>query len=296
MNDSPQQDSGLPSKKNNSELASDDSEDDLDHEDRGTKSPSGQNHSNSSLATVAESAIEKLVGLAVIVPGAMISDDHQGVNDESQDDVQTEVFLDSDGHANYNTTCLSSPLGPEPCLVSEYSPTLSASRSVPPNNTEALDKTANVNNESIHPVTTTPSSPSSPFSSSARPTVATSEATSTSSATDASASKPCDIDASKDMLTEGQAFAYVGLCLVTANTLFQALEGKETAHAKESLESFVSKLINRLYKHLEIDANSKFSVVAHLMFDNRIFADPSSPVNWPITLYCNSFMVHGLSR
>ncbi|KAI8603080.1 hypothetical protein EDD21DRAFT_302797 [Dissophora ornata] len=73
-------------------------------------------------------------------------------------------------------------------------------------------------------------------------------------------SRPCDIDASKDMLTEGQAFAYVGLCLVTANTLFQALEGTETAHAKESLESFVSKLINRLYRHLDIDANTQRTI------------------------------------
>lgn len=254
MNDSPRQDSGLPSKKKNSELASDDSEDDLDHEDKGTKPPSGQHHSNSSLATVAGSTIEKPVRLAMILPGAMTSDDRQGMNDESQDDVKTEVFLDSDGHGDNNANCSSSPPGPEPCLVSEYSSTLSASRSVPPNNTEALDKTANVNNESIHPVPTTPSSPSSPT----RLTLSTSEVISASSATDASASKPCDIDASKDMLTEGQAFAYVGLCLVTANTLFQALEGTETAHAKESLESFVSKLINRLYKHLEIDANSKF--------------------------------------
>ncbi|KAF8985095.1 hypothetical protein BGZ52_011525, partial [Haplosporangium bisporale] len=183
MNGTPQQDSGLPSKKNNSELASDDSEDDLDHEDRKMKPLSGQHHSNSSLATVQESAIEKPVRLAMILPGAVISDGRQGVNDESQGDVKTEVFMDRDG------------LG---------------------------DNNAN--------------------------------------STDASASKPCDIDASKDMLTEGQAFAYVGLCLVTANTLFQALEGKETAHAKESLESFVSKLINRLYKHLEIDANTQRTI------------------------------------
>ncbi|KFH61842.1 hypothetical protein MVEG_12350 [Podila verticillata NRRL 6337] len=256
MNDTPQQDSGLPSKKNNSELASDDSEDDLDHEDRKMKPLSGQHHSNSSLATVAESAIEKPVRLAMILPGAVISDGRQGVNDESQGDVKTEVFMDRDGHGDNNANCSSSPLGPEPCLVLEYSSTLSASRSVSPNNTEALDKTANINNESIHPVPTTPSSPSSPT----RPTLSTSEVISASSATDASASKPCDIDASKDMLTEGQAFAYVGLCLVTANTLFQALEGKETAHAKESLESFVSKLINRLYKHLEIDANTQRTI------------------------------------
>ncbi|KAG0029468.1 hypothetical protein BGZ81_003766 [Podila clonocystis] len=259
MNDSPQQDSGLPSEKKNSELAHDDSEDDLNDEDKGTKPPSGQHHSNSSLATVAESAIEKIVGLAINVPDAVVSDDRQGgiANKGSQDDGKTEVYLETDGHSCSNATSFSSaPLGPESCLDSECSSTLSALRSVPPNNTE-LDNPTNINNESIHSLPTTPTTTTS--SSSMHPTVSTS-ATSTSSTVDTSASKPCDIDASKDMLTEGQAFAYVGLCLVTANTLFQALEGKETAHAKESLESFVSKLINRLYKHLEVDANTQRTI------------------------------------
>ncbi|KAF9936934.1 hypothetical protein BGZ65_001938 [Modicella reniformis] len=80
------------------------------------------------------------------------------------------------------------------------------------------------------------------------------------SSTTTTTTRPCDINASKDILTEGQAFAYVGLCLVTANTLFQALEGNESAHAKESLESFVSKLINRLYRHLDIDANTQRTI------------------------------------
>ncbi|KAF9408477.1 hypothetical protein BGZ94_002289 [Podila epigama] len=83
-------------------------------------------------------------------------------------------------------------------------------------------------------------------------------ATTTPSSTEST--RNCDIDASKDILTEGQAFAYVGLCLVTANSLFQALEGKESAHAKESLESFVSKLINRLYRHLEIDTDTQRTI------------------------------------
>ncbi|KAI1316629.1 hypothetical protein EDD11_009664 [Mortierella claussenii] len=87
-----------------------------------------------------------------------------------------------------------------------------------------------------------------------------STSTTASSGTEPSSSRPCDIDASKDMLTKGQAFAYVGLCLVTANALFVALEGTETAHAKESLESFVSKLINRLYRHLDIDATTQRTI------------------------------------
>ncbi|KAK3824314.1 MAG: hypothetical protein J3R72DRAFT_374713 [Linnemannia gamsii] len=88
--------------------------------------------------------------------------------------------------------------------------------------------------------------PSSPSIASSASSINSAETTSSESQT---------IGASKDMLTEGQAFAYVGLCLVTSNALFQALEGTENAHAKQSLESFVSKLINRLYKHLDIDAN-----------------------------------------
>ncbi|KAG0093137.1 hypothetical protein BGZ92_007378 [Podila epicladia] len=266
MNGSSQHDNGLPSKKKNSELAGDDSEDDLNDEDKETKPSSGQRHSNSSLATVAESATEKQVGLSTIVPVALISDNHQEgmTNNGSQYDDKAEVYLDTVGHGTSNSTGSSSaPLGSESCLDSECSSTLSASRSVPPNNTEALDKPTNINNESIHSLPTTPTTPPASLSTLVHPTISTSAATSTSSTTDTPASKPCDIDASKDMLTEGQAFAYVGLCLVTANTLFQALEGKETAHAKESLESFVSKLINRLYKHLEIDANSKLSFIAH---------------------------------
>ncbi|KAF8958998.1 hypothetical protein BGZ46_001856, partial [Entomortierella lignicola] len=73
-------------------------------------------------------------------------------------------------------------------------------------------------------------------------------------------SRSNDIDTSKDILTKGQAFAYVGLCLVTANTFFQALDGTETSHAKESFESFVSKLINRLSKHLEIDSDTQRTI------------------------------------
>ncbi|KAF9107833.1 hypothetical protein BGX29_004672 [Mortierella sp. GBA35] len=88
----------------------------------------------------------------------------------------------------------------------------------------------------------------------------TSTASSASSITSAESSEQQTIGASKDILTEGQAFAYVGLCLVTSNTLFQALEGNETAHAKQSLESFVSKLINRLYKHLDIDSNTQRTI------------------------------------
>ncbi|KAK3807430.1 MAG: hypothetical protein JOS17DRAFT_692206 [Linnemannia elongata] len=90
---------------------------------------------------------------------------------------------------------------------------------------------------------------------------ATSSSASSIISTDSTSSSDTQtIGASKDILTEGQAFAYVGLCLVTSNTLFQALEGTETAHAKQSLESFVSKLINRLYKHLDIDANTQRTI------------------------------------
>ncbi|KAF9971014.1 hypothetical protein BGZ73_006108 [Actinomortierella ambigua] len=104
-------------------------------------------------------------------------------------------------------------------------------------------------------LTTPPMSPSS----SARPSYRPS-----SSVPSPDGSKTNDIDTSRDMLTKGQAFAYVGLVLVTANTFFQALnsvpESPESARAKESLESFISKLIYSLSKHMDIDADTQKTI------------------------------------
>ncbi|KAG0228634.1 hypothetical protein BGW41_003375 [Actinomortierella wolfii] len=100
-------------------------------------------------------------------------------------------------------------------------------------------------------------------SDSTSPSITPSQRPSTSSSSP-DGSKTNDIDTSRDMLTRGQAFAYVGLVLVTANTFFQALDSvpdsPESARAKESLESFISKLIYSLSKHMDIDADTQRTI------------------------------------
>ncbi|KAF9288099.1 hypothetical protein BGZ68_000787 [Mortierella alpina] len=182
----------------------------------------GNGNSSSSQATVAESTMSKLVGLAMAVPNAFISPEDEE-REHSQQPCQSEVYLEDTG--NEAGLPRERSEGPVPLSNSDH------------------------DNESNCTSSSSSSSAGSTTTASSAPTISTELA-----------SRPCDIDASKDILTEGQAFAYVGLCLVTANTLFQALEGTETAHAKESLESFVSKLINRLYRHLDIDASTQRTI------------------------------------
>ncbi|CAO3566819.1 unnamed protein product [Mortierella alpina] len=179
-------------------------------------------NSSSSQATVAESTMSKNVGLAVVVPNAFIPSE-----DEERERAQ------------------------RPCQAQVNAKDTSTEAGLPRERSEGPVPLSNRDHDNESSCT------SSSSSSSAASTTAASTASTVSTEP---ASRPCDIDASKDILTEGQAFAYVGLCLVTANTLFQALEGTETAHAKESLESFVSKLINRLYRHLDIDATTQRTI------------------------------------
>ncbi|KAG0377992.1 hypothetical protein BGX24_005006 [Mortierella sp. AD032] len=146
MDNSPRQD--LKAVAKNSELAGDDDdEDDEDDNETTTQTALPQkSNSNSSLATVAESAMEKLVGIAMMVPDALITTNS---NQNEQDDCQRLELGESEVYLEDNE--------------------------------------------------------------------------------------------SKDHATS-------------------ALEGTENAHAKQSLESFVSKLINRLYKHLDIDANTQRTI------------------------------------
>ncbi|KAF9162734.1 hypothetical protein DFQ26_003280 [Actinomortierella ambigua] len=154
--------------------------------------------------------------------------------------VNSELAGDSDDDEDMHTG--KSKTRSEPSLAKATGiPTSTADRSPPTTTTKSL--------------TTTP--PMSPSSSrlSYRPS------TSAHSPDDSRAN---DIDTSRDMLTKGQAFAYVGLVLVTANTFFQALnsvpESPESARAKESLESFISKLIYSLSKHMDIDADTQKTI------------------------------------
>ncbi|KAF9917076.1 hypothetical protein BX616_002014 [Lobosporangium transversale] len=236
MNNSPKQHS---TSSKNSELIGDD-DDDFDMEEHGhdhTTIRGADNStfkkSNESLATVAESTIEKIVGMAMAVPDALLSPNEQEM--DPHEVIETEVFLDDNYGGNGDLRVTSS---------------------------DASDASSNV----ITSTLTSSSSSSSELSSSSSELSSTSTSVSSSSLSssstlaDSSSRRPSEIGTSKDILTEGQAFAYVGLCLVTANTLFLALEGTEAAHAKESLESFVSKLIYRLYKHLDIDADTQRTI------------------------------------
>ncbi|KAF9931333.1 hypothetical protein BGZ67_005378 [Mortierella alpina] len=209
----------------NSELLDDE---DGDEEDEGgfddiahEMESCGNGNSSRSQATVAESTMSKPVGLAM-VPNAFISTE----DEESGRDLQ-------------------------PCQTGIYLEDTSTEAGLPRERSEGPVPLSNRDHDNESNCTSSSSSSSA---------ASTTTASTASTVATEPASRPCDIDASKDILTEGQAFAYVGLCLVTANTLFQALEGTETAHAKESLESFVSKLINRLYRHLDIDASTQRTI------------------------------------
>ncbi|KAF8940849.1 hypothetical protein BGZ47_007583 [Haplosporangium gracile] len=245
MDNSPRQDSKA---SQNSELAGDDDDDDDDQENEEAATSTTvfphKSSGNNSLATVAESAMEKLVGIAMMVPDALITtnDDNDDSHHHDRDSrhrlehAESEVYLEDneleeDGHA---TTALQQERSTQ--LTNQTDTALS---------TESTIATTITKHESADML-------ASPATSSSASSIISTESSSSSDSQ--------TIGASKDILTEGQAFAYVGLCLVTSNTLFQALEGTETAHAKQSLESFVSKLINRLYKHLDIDANTQRTI------------------------------------
>jgi hypothetical protein len=271
MDNSPRQDSKAVAK--NSELAGDDDDEDGDDGEGATPTafPNNNNNnnkstSNSSLATVAESAIEKLVGIAMIVPDALITADNDNDIDEHDrdschrlDHAESEIYLEDNElvEKDHATTVRQQEQSAQPANQTDTA--LSVESLPSTTTTTAATTTAATPTATATAKDTTTMDESGDIPTS--PATTSSSASSIISTETTSSSDTQTIGASKDILTEGQAFAYVGLCLVTSNALFQALEGTETAHAKQSLESFVSKLINRLYKHLDIDANSKFLMV-----------------------------------
>ncbi|KAF9362611.1 hypothetical protein BGX34_005822 [Mortierella sp. NVP85] len=221
--------------KNSELVGEDDSEDDAEDEDTDAHvntishcvTSNTDTNNNSSLATVAGGALEKLVGLAAGIPATLASTTIDTAEGHDDGPMETEIYLEDAELEKHSAASTVAQGTPNHCDTSS-----------PPIDSPCADP--GMDNEN-----TTPSSPSEP---------------STPTSSGSSTSRPCDINASKDILTEGQAFAYVGLCLVTANTFFQAFEGTETAHAKQSLETFVSKLVNRLYRHLDIDANTQRTI------------------------------------
>ncbi|KAG0258985.1 hypothetical protein BG011_002880 [Mortierella polycephala] len=244
---------GQDIKTKNAKLAREDDNDD-NHIEGDHGSNEKKQNSNSSLATGAG----KLVGLALAIPNAQISvpEGDQGHNQNAPDHPQTKAYLEE---ADKNVT---KGAGLTREQSNATSPAHVDNTTLPSDNDNRNESASPTPSPTIANTTTgaatAGNADTSSTSSSSSPSISSSS--SSSSTSTEPASRPCDIGASKDMLTEGQAFAYVGLCLVTANKLFQALEGTETAHAKESLESFVSKLINRLYRHLDIDANTQRTI------------------------------------
>ncbi|KAG0367741.1 hypothetical protein BGZ54_003355 [Gamsiella multidivaricata] len=260
MDNSPQENS-LPM---NSELAGgddvDEQEDKDEHQDNAVPmEPSSSN--DNSLVSVAGSTLEKLAGFAMATSDSRIN--HHG-----NDDVETEIYLDdseTDHYSSIQPASATTPMKDQDPSSSPPVAQIMQEQGANQSNTTLLPPMAATSASVALPLAPvvhsdgTANNFESPMASAEEKAPSTPPTSTIATGVSTSSASP-DIDASKDILTEGQAFAYVGLCLVTANTLFQALEGTETAHAKESLESFVSKLINRLYRHLDIDTNTQKTI------------------------------------
>ncbi|RUP42815.1 hypothetical protein BC936DRAFT_138046 [Jimgerdemannia flammicorona] len=61
-----------------------------------------------------------------------------------------------------------------------------------------------------------------------------------------------NIHGTKDVFTETQKIAYVGLCCVTSLEIVHELEGKEASYARMSSDNWQRKLMRKLYRHMEV--------------------------------------------
>ena len=64
------------------------------------------------------------------------------------------------------------------------------------------------------------------------------------------------MQATKDLLTEAQRIAYVGLCALTTKEMLDSLAkigGKEIKPAAEQLNLWALKILGRLYYHMELE-------------------------------------------
>ncbi|KAF9439159.1 hypothetical protein BGZ76_010058 [Entomortierella beljakovae] len=231
----------------NCELISEDEDSDIENNNNNNNNPVIQptTHGNKSLATVVCPTPIKLAVMTMAV--------QEPISTTTTTTTTTTATLTTNGNQDTMLHVESNDIAqlntPDAQFLHEQSTITNQNNTTLPANESNLSSTTlkDNNNENI----TADSVPPRPSSA---------DSSSSSKVNSTSPHRECDIDASKDILTKGQAFAYVGLCLVTANRLFQALDGNETAHAKESLESFVSKLIFRLYKHLDIDADTQRTI------------------------------------
>jgi hypothetical protein len=68
----------------------------------------------------------------------------------------------------------------------------------------------------------------------------------------------------KDLLTEAQRIAYVGLCALVAREMSQSLKiakRKELKAAVENMELWALKIMGRLYYHMELETQGKYSTL-----------------------------------
>lgn len=74
------------------------------------------------------------------------------------------------------------------------------------------------------------------------------------------------MQATKDLLTEAQRVAYVGLCALTAREMAQALRlvaGKELKNAIQDMELWALKIMGRLYYHMELATEGTLILLRH---------------------------------
>jgi hypothetical protein len=94
------------------------------------------------------------------------------------------------------------------------------------------------------------------------------------------------MQATKNMLTEAQRIAYVGLCALTSREMVQNLNSprfKELKDAAHSMELWALKIMGRLYYHMELQTqgNSSFFLVSILRnFPFRTEDDRKSGTTW----------------
>ena len=74
------------------------------------------------------------------------------------------------------------------------------------------------------------------------------------------------MQATKNLLTEAQRIAYVGLCSLTSREMLQTLktsQRKELKAAAQNMELWLLKIMGRLYYHMELETQGKCLCTAY---------------------------------
>lgn len=58
----------------------------------------------------------------------------------------------------------------------------------------------------------------------------------------------------RDVFTEAQKVAFVGLCAVTSLEIVHSFHGKEHAYARMSADNWQRKLMRDIYKHMDVSS------------------------------------------